>query len=184
MSGKLGAVACDDWLRAARDLGSDVPFFLTGTAALVEGTGERVTPLGALPAWWVVVVRPRAAVSTAEAYRLLDEARAGGAVPSRPRNESASLRAVDALQRKDFAALQRDLTNDFHIPIVHAFGEIARADAALRSAAGSALLSGSGSCLFALLQDETAARAAAARVDRASCDGIFVVPIEQGDAWK
>ena len=39
-----------DWLRLARSLGSDVPFFLAGTGALVEGTGERVTPAGALPA--------------------------------------------------------------------------------------------------------------------------------------
>jgi 4-diphosphocytidyl-2-C-methyl-D-erythritol kinase len=183
MSGDLGPTACDDWLRAARDLGSDVPFFLTGTAALVEGTGERVTALGALPNWWAVVVRPHASVPTAEAYRLLDASRAE-APSSRPRNESSSLRAVDALQRKDFAALQRELNNDFHEPILRAFGEIARADAALRAAAGNALLSGSGSCLFALFEDERAARRAAERVDRASYEALFVVPFAQGDAWR
>lgn len=184
MNGELGPAACNDWLRAARELGSDVPFFLTGTAALVEGTGERVTALGALPDWWVVVVRPRAWVPTAQAYRLLDESRAGAAPTSRPRNDSASLRAVDALQRNDFAALQHELVNDFHEPILSAFPEIAHADAALRAAAGSSLLSGSGSCLFALFEDERGARGAAGRVDRATHDAIFVVPFAQGDAWR
>jgi 4-diphosphocytidyl-2-C-methyl-D-erythritol kinase len=184
MSGELGPTACDDWLSAARDLGSDVPFFLTGTAALVEGTGERVTALGALPDWWAVVVRPQASVPTAEAYRLLDASRAEAAAVSRPRNESASLRAVDALQRKDFAALQRELSNDFHEPILRAFPEIARADAALRSAAGNSLLSGSGSCLFALFEGERGARGTGERVDRASYEALFVVPFAQGDAWR
>ena len=183
MNGELGDVACADWLRAARDLGSDVPFFLTGTAALVEGTGERVTALGALPAWWVVVVRPRASVPTAEAYRLLDRSRDSG-TPSRPRTDSPSLRAVDALQRKDFSALQSLLVNDFHDPILSAFPVIARADAALRGAAGNALLSGSGSCLFALFEDESGARDAAARVDAATYEAIFCVPFAQGDAWR
>ena len=35
-----------EWMQIARSLGSDVPFFLAGTAAFVEGTGERVTPAG------------------------------------------------------------------------------------------------------------------------------------------
>jgi len=57
-------------------LGSDVPFFLSGTpAAWVTGRGERIQPLElpesvrGLP---VVLVNPGFASDTAEAYRLLD----------------------------------------------------------------------------------------------------------------
>ena len=39
-------------------LGSDVPFFVYGGTALVEGRGERVTPLQPLPPWWVLLVVP------------------------------------------------------------------------------------------------------------------------------
>ena len=44
--------------RRAAMLGSDVPFFLDGGTALVEGRGERVTPLPLLPEVWFVVVYP------------------------------------------------------------------------------------------------------------------------------
>jgi 4-diphosphocytidyl-2-C-methyl-D-erythritol kinase len=39
-------------------LGSDVPFFLYGGTALVEGRGEKITPLPPLPHRWVVLMIP------------------------------------------------------------------------------------------------------------------------------
>jgi 4-diphosphocytidyl-2-C-methyl-D-erythritol kinase len=39
-------------------LGSDVAFFLYGGTALVEGRGERVTPLPPLPQRWAVLIMP------------------------------------------------------------------------------------------------------------------------------
>jgi len=45
-------------LGLARQLGSDVSFFLYGGTALVEGRGEIVTPLPPLPHWWVVLAIP------------------------------------------------------------------------------------------------------------------------------
>ncbi|MBN1370110.1 MAG: 4-(cytidine 5'-diphospho)-2-C-methyl-D-erythritol kinase [Dehalococcoidaceae bacterium] len=43
----------------AQQIGSDVPFFLTGGTALVSGRGEKVSPLPSLPHRWVVIVVPR-----------------------------------------------------------------------------------------------------------------------------
>ena len=55
-------------------LGADVPFFLTGGTALVEGLGERVTPLAPLaPEWPLVIVKPPVGILTAWAYHTLDE---------------------------------------------------------------------------------------------------------------
>ncbi len=45
-------------LELARQLGSDVAFFLDGGTALVEGRGEVVTPLPTLRRIWVVLVIP------------------------------------------------------------------------------------------------------------------------------
>jgi len=186
MDGRLGETTQDDWIAAARALGSDVPFFLSGTAALVEGTGERVTPIGALPPWWAIVARPHASVATADAYRDLDTRRAqNGGWPSRPRATSASLVAVDALQRGDFGALGAALVNDFHDVVLERYPDVARADAALRDArAEHVLLSGSGSCLFALFENEAAARACSERLDSAAFERTFVVAFHHDDAWR
>src|SRR4051812_28052544 len=57
----------------AAQLGSDVPFFLQpGGCALVEGRGERLTPLPALPTQWLVLVKPPVGISAAAAYGALD----------------------------------------------------------------------------------------------------------------
>ena len=42
----------------AAKLGSDVPFFIYGGTALVEGKGEKVTPLPSLPLTWFVLLVP------------------------------------------------------------------------------------------------------------------------------
>ncbi len=59
-------------LAIARQLGSDVPFFLKGACARVGGRGEQVQPLPALPPfWWVLAQPPDVGVSTAWAYAQL-----------------------------------------------------------------------------------------------------------------
>lgn len=162
MQDAFGTAQDRDWVSIARSLGSDVPFFLCGTGALVEGTGERITAVGALPPWHVLIVKPPAAVSTAAAYAKLDESPR----PSRARNASVSLEALDALQRADFAAIERLLSNDFHDVIAAATPEIATAIAALAAAgASNALLCGSGSAVFTLARDADAIDAIAARLD-------------------
>lgn len=187
MEGALGPRPERDWIDAARRLGSDVPFFLCGTAALVEGVGDRVTALGTLPQWWVLVVRPHVAVATAEAYRLLDSARVAGTAlgRSRPRAASASLAVVDALQRRDFAAFTSALQNDFHDVIVAAYPAIARAQAALRAAgARHVLLSGSGSCLFAAFETQAEAGDSAARLAPEAVEAAFTVPLHRDPSWR
>lgn len=42
----------------AQELGSDVSFFLSGSTALMEGRGEKVTPLPPMPHQWVILVIP------------------------------------------------------------------------------------------------------------------------------
>ncbi|GAG34475.1 unnamed protein product, partial [marine sediment metagenome] len=61
-------------LGLAAELGSDVAFFLYGGTALVEGRGERVTPLPPFPHMWVVLVMPpvpRMSGKTAQLYASL-----------------------------------------------------------------------------------------------------------------
>ncbi|MGA8099794.1 MAG: hypothetical protein WB810_14155, partial [Candidatus Cybelea sp.] len=121
MAGAFGSVPRADWLSVARGLGSDVPFFLAGTAALVEGTGERITPAGAIPRWHALIVKPPVAISTAGAYGELDKRER----PQRPRRGSVSVALLEALQRSDFAAVESMLQNDFHDLIAAKTPEVA-----------------------------------------------------------
>jgi 4-diphosphocytidyl-2-C-methyl-D-erythritol kinase len=49
----------EDLLNIAMELGSDVPFFLEGPTALVEGRGERITRIPSPPMGWAVLVCPQ-----------------------------------------------------------------------------------------------------------------------------
>ena len=56
----------------AAEIGSDVPFFLHGGAALVEGRGEKVTPIDTTPAWFAIAW-PGIQLSTKTVYQAWDE---------------------------------------------------------------------------------------------------------------
>ena len=56
----------------AAQVGSDVPFFLTGGAARLEGRGERVTPLATTPSWFAIAW-PGIELSTQSVYQAWDE---------------------------------------------------------------------------------------------------------------
>ena len=53
-------------------LGADVPFFLTGGTAYVEGIGEKITPIADYSGRILVIAKGSQGVSTAEAYRAVD----------------------------------------------------------------------------------------------------------------
>jgi len=61
----------DTLCRLAAQLGSDVPFFLHRGTALVEGRGERVTPLPDPPTCWYLLAKPPIQVPTAEIFARL-----------------------------------------------------------------------------------------------------------------
>ena len=57
------------------ELGSDVPFCVTGGTALATGRGEVLTPIPNPPQCWVIVAKPPINVSTAEVYGRLRASR-------------------------------------------------------------------------------------------------------------
>jgi 4-diphosphocytidyl-2-C-methyl-D-erythritol kinase len=185
MRGAFGDAGTRDWLADARALGSDVPFFLVDGPALVEGTGERVTALGAAPPWFIVLVVPNAHVATGPAYAALDAARAAYPVPTRPRSDSVSLRCGEALQRGDYAAVRATLSNDFAPVVRSAYPAVDAALHALDDAGAPhpAMLSGSGGACYALFDDAGQARALAARLRAPAGATVDVVPFAVSGAW-
>ncbi len=135
---------------AAR-LGADVPFFLHGGRMLATGIGTRISPVEYPKAQHLLIVAPKASVSTSEAYKAL-QARA-----LTTRN-SASILAVSRgeanLAISDQGPLCDDLVNDFEQVIFDIEPEIERAkNALLQAGARGALLCGSGSSVFGIFDN-------------------------------
>ncbi|MBI1884914.1 MAG: 4-(cytidine 5'-diphospho)-2-C-methyl-D-erythritol kinase [Chloroflexi bacterium] len=138
----------------AAGLGSDVPFFTHGGTALVEGRGERVTPLpDAPPAWLVLAVPPLTVTGkTATMYRNLS--------PSAFSDGSFTRRFVQRLE--EGAIDEQSMRNAFEGVAYALFPDLARYRAALLDAAGAGArpvhLAGSGPALFVLAREEQEAR--------------------------
>jgi 4-diphosphocytidyl-2-C-methyl-D-erythritol kinase len=133
-------------------VGADVPYFLMGGAALGLGRGDEVYPLEELAQRWVVLACPAFGVSTADAYRWLDEDRAAGRM--RVDVVSAALTA--------WGGRTMGIRNDLQAPVVSRHGEIGDLVTLLhREGAEAAAMSGSGSTVFGLFTDEARARRAA-----------------------
>ncbi len=185
MEGAFGPQPERDWLALARELGSDVPLFLLEAPALIEATGERVTALGANPPWWVVLVCPTLPSPTEHAYRQLD------ALPPRPsapsRQASPSLALIEALQGHDFATLNELLSNDFE-RVFFPQPQMAPLLAAYARAGQRPHLSGSGSGLFTLHENESQAQAFATALTadpavRANAQTPRCVPFLPSTRW-
>jgi 4-diphosphocytidyl-2-C-methyl-D-erythritol kinase len=116
-------------------LGADVPFFIHGSSAWVEGVGERITPIE-LPCLWYLVLTPPVAVPTGVVF----------AAPELTRN-------TEPLKMEDFSAQPLEsvgprFRNDLE-PVVTARYPIVREHLEWLRRHADARMTGSGSCVFA-----------------------------------
>jgi 4-diphosphocytidyl-2-C-methyl-D-erythritol kinase len=170
--------------RIALSLGSDVPFFLAGGAALVTGRGEMVDPLPGLRGTppGVLLVTPDVRVSTPAAFAALDVEAAAAPTDARSTRASsehlalewrAGLGADALLVRAGIFASANDLANaaDFLVPGLRALRR-----ALVRRLGRPVGLSGSGPTLWVLYASTTEAAVAAAAVRAGLGDGTIVAP--------
>ena len=121
-------------------LGADIPFFLFGSSAWVEGIGERLAAID-LPQRWYVVLTPPVAVPTGMVFT----------APELTRN-------TEPLKMADFSALQQDrFKNDLEAVVIARFPEV-RASLEWLGRHGEARMTGSGSCVFAGFDSRDAAQ--------------------------
>jgi len=145
----------------AATLGSDVPFFLMGGAALGKGRGDILSGLPDFQPQHIVVIFPGISVSTASAYRALN-------LGLTSRDSGHKIQSFLCLA-KNGSLWQAGMFNDFETAILPSHPEIAEAKSFLEKRGSiSTLLSGSGSSVFGFFLSEESARAAAVSVNRAS----------------
>ncbi len=140
----------DELVRIAEGLGSDVAFFFLAGTAHAIGRGEQIEPLSDAPEQHLLIIKPNASVSTANAYNSLNS-RALTSPDAKPillRSQSSKL--SDSF---DLNALQ----NDFETTVFQLEPETARVKSALlKSGAKVTMLSGSGSAVFGIFENQDA----------------------------
>lgn len=138
------------------DLGADIPVCLLNRPALVEGMGEKLTPLDAMPVLPAVLVNPGIPSGTGAVFKAL-AGRYG---------EESSAPLPGPADRQDAgtaAAWLADCRNDLTAAAVETLPVVGDVLATLERAPGSLLarMSGSGATCFALFPDSRTATAAA-----------------------
>ena len=141
--------------RMGMELGSDVPYCVRGGTVLVQGKGEQLLSLRALPECWFVVCKPQVSFSTAEMYRRLDEAGMADGF-------SCTLYTDTTAERRDLAEIFSQIGNVFEQVLPPGSEIFAIRDRLLTLGAGAACMSGSGSAVVGIFSQEEAARSSAA----------------------
>ena len=131
--------------RFAAQLGSDCPFFITAEPSFATGRGELLEPAdgpkGNLDGYYIAVVKPDEAVSTAMAYKQI-----------KCRKPAKCCRDV---VRQPIDTWKDDLSNDFEEPVFKAHPRLASIKQQLYDlGAVYAQMSGSGSALFGIFRKE------------------------------
>lgn len=141
---ELFALELDDAALAEIGLavGSDIPFFFGGGRALVMGRGEVVIGMDVPDDFWLVLVTPRLAISTAESYAAL------GKTLTNPKRVFTLPRCRTVAELVESLRLTG---NDFEEVHLKSYPELGRIkDGLLQSGAHLARLSGSGPTVFGL----------------------------------
>jgi 4-diphosphocytidyl-2-C-methyl-D-erythritol kinase len=132
----------------AEPIGSDVPFFLFRSAALCKGHGEMVSPVKLKRQLSILLLKPAFAVSTVWAY-------------SRWRDS----REIPGIRYEAQKFAEQAFVNDLERPVFEKFVFLAQSKMWLlsQSEVGAALMSGSGSTMFAVMRENAGADSVAKR---------------------
>lgn len=147
----------EELLKIASSLSADMPFCLTGGAALCEGIGEKITLLPSLKKCWAVIVKPPFSLNTKNMYAAYDL--------SPHKEEKKADGIIAAIKEGNIRAVADNLYNAFDPIATDIKPQIAQyKKALLEKGALAALMTGSGSCVYGLYDNEGAAHSAAQKL--------------------
>lgn len=145
--------------RLGLQLGSDVPFFVRGGAAVVSGRGDVIEPVLGLRNRTFVLAHPGFAVETAWAYSNLEIALTEGCP------YISFLNSTRVYGQVDENRLNACVRNDFQPIIETKFPQVLQIIEQLKRAGGDCVgMTGSGSVFYASFEDYAAAEIASQRV--------------------
>ncbi|MBO0411240.1 4-(cytidine 5'-diphospho)-2-C-methyl-D-erythritol kinase [Enterococcus hulanensis] len=148
------------------EVGSDVPYCVYGQTSLVEGFGEKVTPIAPMPQCWVVVVKPRMSVSTRTIFAQI-------VMEDLYHPDIEAL--VSAIEDNDYQKMTENLGNSMEVVTIKKHPIIQQLkDRMLRYGADAAMMSGSGPTVYALCHKYSRAKHVFNAL-KGFCDEVYLV---------
>ncbi len=136
------ALEQSEMVKIASEVGSDVPFFLLGTAALVGGTGDKLTEIDIDPKGRsLLLICPEITVNSGLAYSLFDKKK----LTNRGAVTINTVRNFDGSSLKDWTTV---IYNDFEDVVFSEWPEIGLLKKELENVAEMTFMSGSGSTII------------------------------------
>lgn len=137
----------DELIDLSRKLGADVPFFIKGNTGIGTGIGHQIEPADIQPSAWIVTVTPDINSSTKQAYE--------HCIPN-PGHEFSIKRILEEEPVDEWRYL---LINDLEPPVLQLHPHIGDIkDQLYELGADYASMSGSGSSVYAIFEQEFVAK--------------------------
>lgn len=146
--------------------GSDVPYCVYGGTALITGIGNIVEPLVAMPASWIILVKPAVSVSTPKIFQALD-------VSQVVHPDIAALRR--AIEAQDYYEMVKHLGNSLEEVTSERFPIVTKVkERMLRFGADGVVMSGSGPTVVGLCKNYSRAQRVYNGL-KGFCDEVYLV---------
>ncbi|HHF98872.1 MAG TPA: 4-(cytidine 5'-diphospho)-2-C-methyl-D-erythritol kinase [Candidatus Aerophobetes bacterium] len=145
-------ISLSSLLAISSKIGTDVPFCVMRGTALLKGKGEKIYPLPSLKEGWVVLVYPNIKISTSWAYSQIGQNFQKGKIKeSRLKIENLK-KGIEKEQLKGIREILYNRLEEVVIEEYPLIGEIKKE--LIKRGAKGALMSGSGSTVFALSESK------------------------------
>ncbi len=153
-------------------VGADVAFLICGGAALAEGVGNVLSKLPSLSGCKILIVKPDIGISTAAAYAEIDKLQ-------KHDFKSADF-LIQPLKNGDLKRLCLGLFNDFEDALNLDIIQIVK-EKMLRRGAMASLMTGSGSAVFGIYEDEESLSKSQIEFEKEGFLSFACCPIEKYD---
>ena len=137
----------DELRKIGAKLGADVPFFIEGKMAHAKGIGEKLSHFDGCELPPMLIIKPNISIPTGWAYKTVDECRD----VFHPDID----KLIEAVNSGDYIGICRYAGNTFENAILEQFPVIEKIKSRSKElGAGTCVMTGSGSALFAIFKDD------------------------------